>query len=70
MVSSEIYTILSNKIISFDLGSKSNYKDISANLYAGLHYFDLQDIDIIVAESFEPNGLGLAIMDRLKRAAD
>ncbi|MEY3471267.1 MAG: hypothetical protein RLZZ223_617 [Candidatus Parcubacteria bacterium] len=70
LVSNEIYNNLPNAVIAFDLGSKENYQDISANLYAGLHYFDSQKVDIILAESFSPQGLGLAIMDRLKRAAE
>ncbi len=70
LVSSEIYNTLPNAVIAFDLGSKENYKDISANLYAGLHYFDSQKVDIILSESFQHQGLGLAIMDRLQRAAE
>lgn len=70
LVSSEIYNTLPNTVIAFDLGSRENYQDISANLYAGLHYFDSQKVDIILAESFQPQGLGLAIMDRLQRAAE
>lgn len=70
LVSSEVYNTINSEVIAFDLGSKENYQDISANLYAGLHYFDSQKVDIILAESFQPQGLGLAIMDRLQRAAE
>jgi L-threonylcarbamoyladenylate synthase len=70
LVSSEVYNTINSEVIAFDLGSIENYKDISANLYAGLHYFDSQKVDIILAESFQPQGLGLAIMDRLQRAAE
>jgi L-threonylcarbamoyladenylate synthase len=70
LVSSEIYQILPSQVIGFDLGSRDNYKTISSNLYAGLHYFDSQKVDIILAESFKPEGLGIAIMDRLNRAAE
>lgn len=70
LVSSEIYQILPYQVIGFDLGSRDNYKTVSSNLYAGLHYFDSQKVDIILAESFEQEGLGLAIMDRLNRAAE
>jgi L-threonylcarbamoyladenylate synthase len=69
LVSSEIYTQLPSNIIGFDLGSQNDYSDISAHLYDGLHFFDSQDIDIIIAESFQPIGIGIAIMDRLSRAA-
>lgn len=70
LVSSENYTQLPPNIIGFNLGSQNNYTDISAHLYDGLHFFDSQDIDIIIAESFQPIGIGIAIMDRLSRAAD
>jgi L-threonylcarbamoyladenylate synthase len=70
LVSSEIYQILPSQVIGFDLGSRDNYKTISSNLYTGLHYFDSQKVDIILAESFNPKGLGIAIMDRLNRAAE
>jgi L-threonylcarbamoyladenylate synthase len=69
LVSSEIYIQLPPSICRFDLGSKNDYKAISAHLYDGLHFFDSQDIDIIIAESFHPIGIGIAIMDRLSRAA-
>lgn len=70
LVSSEIHQISPSQVISFDLGSRDNYKTISANLYTGLHYFDSQKVDIILAESFHPEGLGIAIMDRLNKAAE
>jgi L-threonylcarbamoyladenylate synthase len=69
LVSSEIYTQLPPNIIGFNLGSQNDYADISAHLYDGLHFFDSQNIDIIIAESFQPIGIGVAIMDRLSRAA-
>lgn len=70
LVSSEIYNTLPNKVIAFDLGSRLNYKNISSNLYDGLHYFDSKKVDIILAESFQNQGLGMAIMDRLVRATE
>ncbi len=70
LVSSEVYRFIPKEVFGFDLGSKENYKKISANLYDGLHYFDSQEVDIIVTESFQTQGLGLAIMDRLKRASE
>jgi len=70
LVSTEAYNTLPNTVIAFDLGSQDNYQNISANLYAGLHYFDSQKVDIIIAESFQNKGLGIAIMDRLNRASE
>lgn len=70
LVSTEAYNTLPNTVIAFDLGPQDNYQNISANLYAGLHYFDSQKVDIIIAESFQNKGLGIAIMDRLNRASE
>jgi L-threonylcarbamoyladenylate synthase len=70
LVSKQIYNMLPNTVLGFDLGDKNNLDNISANLYAGLHHFDFQEIDIIIAESFPTQGLGVAIMDRLNRAAE
>lgn len=70
LVSTQTYKILPTQVIGFDLGNKNKLVDISANLYAGLHYFDSQEVDIILAESFPNQGLGVAIMDRLNRAAE
>ena len=70
LISTEVYNTLPNTVIAFDLGSQDNYQNISANLYAGLHYFDSQKVDIILAESFQNKGLGIAIMDRLNRAPE
>ena len=70
LVSTQVYNLLPDTVLGFDLGDKNNLDNISANLYAGLHYFDSQEVDIIIAESFPTQGLGVAIMDRLKRAAE
>lgn len=44
-------------------------EDVAANLYAALRELDTLDLDLIVIETCEQSGLGLAIMDRIKRAA-
>ena len=41
----------------------------AANLFAALRRLDALSLDLIVAESCPETGLGLAIMDRLRRAA-
>lgn len=57
------------------LGLKSNFKlgkdieEIASNLYNGLRSFEKANYDVIITESFEKNGLGIAVMDRLTRAA-
>ena len=51
------------------LGSRSTNGIIAANLFDCLREFDKMDIDYIFAEGFAEDGIGLAIMNRLKKAA-
>jgi len=53
----------------FVLGDESNLEEISKNLYSALRFFDKQNVDIILCQSFSKEGLGVAIMDRLDRAS-
>jgi L-threonylcarbamoyladenylate synthase len=51
------------------LGSRSNLASIARNLFAHLREFDLERVDVIVAESVPLEGLGLAVMNRLRKAS-
>jgi L-threonylcarbamoyladenylate synthase len=51
------------------LSETGDLRESAANLFSHLHYLDSQDIDIITAERVEGAGLGIAIMDRLKKAS-
>ena len=44
-------------------------KEAAANLYSSLRYLDKSNVDLIVAESLPEEGIGVAIMDRLRRAS-
>lgn len=50
-------------------GRRSNNSSIAADLYESLRSFDRLGVDIILAEGVSPEGLGLAVMNRLRRAA-
>ncbi|MFN3966138.1 MAG: L-threonylcarbamoyladenylate synthase [Endomicrobiia bacterium] len=52
------------------LGSIKNLRDCASKLFSVLREFDREKFDIIIAEGIRPVGLGLTIMDRLKKAAD
>jgi len=52
------------------LGSRENLTIIAKNLFKLLREFDKEKVDIIVAEGIAPQGLGLAVMNRLRRAAN
>ncbi|MEM2911316.1 MAG: L-threonylcarbamoyladenylate synthase [Candidatus Bathyarchaeia archaeon] len=51
------------------LGSRSNLAEIAKNLFKLLREFDLEGVDIIIAEGIPAEGLGLAIMNRLRKAS-
>jgi L-threonylcarbamoyladenylate synthase len=51
------------------LGSRNNMAKIAKNLFRLLREFDKEKVDIIIAEGIASKGLGLAVMNRLRRAA-
>ena len=51
------------------LSSSGNLKEAAANLFRFLHDFEKDNLDIILVEPIKEEGLGVAIMDRLKKAA-
>ena len=52
------------------LSPKGSLIEAAAKLFKHLHYLEKSDIDIIIAEPIEESNLGLAIMDRLRKAAN
>lgn len=50
-------------------GSRDTASDTAARLFAVLRELDRHDVDVILAEGLSPAGLGLAVNDRLLRAA-
>jgi L-threonylcarbamoyladenylate synthase len=60
---------MDEKIIVKNLSTSKNYQEASANLFSYLRELDEADIDVIICKALPEIGLGLAINDRLKRAA-
>lgn len=58
-------SLQADKIIS--LGHHLN--EVAANLYDGLRSFKSSEVDLIICESFSEEGIGQAIMNRLRKAA-
>jgi L-threonylcarbamoyladenylate synthase len=50
-------------------GSKSNLFEIAKNIFKILRELDREGVDIAIVESVEEKGLGLAVMNRLRKAA-
>ncbi|MBS4030331.1 MAG: threonylcarbamoyl-AMP synthase [Clostridiales bacterium] len=51
------------------LGDRKDAGELAANLYAALRRFDQQNVDVIIAEGYGEEGMGLALMNRLIKAA-
>lgn len=51
------------------MGSRSDLAEVARNLFKLLREFDVERVDIIVAEGIPTIGLGLAVMNRLRKAA-
>ncbi|MEM3578725.1 MAG: L-threonylcarbamoyladenylate synthase [Candidatus Bathyarchaeia archaeon] len=51
------------------LGSRRRLEEIAKNLFRLLREFDIEGVDIIIAEGVPAEGLGLAIMNRLRKAS-
>jgi L-threonylcarbamoyladenylate synthase len=51
------------------LGSRRNMDAMAANLFRLLREFDEENVDVIITESVPTEGLGLAVMNRLRKAS-
>ncbi|MFD1036866.1 L-threonylcarbamoyladenylate synthase [Virgibacillus byunsanensis] len=54
---------------TINLGSSQQLNEIAANLYDALRAFKQGNVDLIICEAFPEEGIGQAIMNRLKKAA-
>ena len=52
------------------LSPKGDLREAAANLFSYLHDLESENLDIILVEAIEETGLGNAIMDRLRKAAN
>jgi L-threonylcarbamoyladenylate synthase len=52
------------------LSEKGDMKEAAANLFKHLHDLEKEEIDLILAEPVKEEGLGRAIMDRLKKGTN
>lgn len=70
LASERILNIFENQVDgAFSLGIDDNVHTASQMLYKGLRYFDDSDITVILVQSFEKKGLGVAYMNRIEKAA-
>lgn len=69
VVSTETAARLPKEVEAFVYGSRKRIDEIAANLYKALRNYDDNPVDIIYTEGIPEDGLGLAIMNRLRKAS-
>lgn len=58
-----------NKFETISMGDRNHPETIAASLFSILREFDDRGVDVILAEAVDQNGVGLAIMNRMVKAA-
>jgi L-threonylcarbamoyladenylate synthase len=69
IVSNETVSLLPADVQSVVYGEREDLEAIAVNLYGCLRHFDRFPVDIIFAEGVPEIGIGLAIMNRMRKAA-
>jgi L-threonylcarbamoyladenylate synthase len=71
LISDEDYATFANANIEIiTLGSLGDLDAIASHLFAGMRDLDSRGVDVILARSYPAEGIGLALRDRLMRAAE
>jgi L-threonylcarbamoyladenylate synthase len=71
LIPSEDYATLQKFRVEFSLlGPELDLKQVSFNLFSGMRDLDNRGVEVILVRGFGLDGLGLAIWDRLVRAAE
>ncbi len=65
----ETLALLPDKPVKASLGCNRDAGEAAARLYTVLRYFDDKPVDVIYAEGVSEQGLGLAVMNRLRKAS-
>lgn len=68
LASTETIDEYKNYDLKINLGSREHLEEVASNLFDALRHCDDEGVDLILAEGFEPIGLGLSIMNRLLKA--
>ncbi|MBU5486131.1 threonylcarbamoyl-AMP synthase [Clostridium sp. MSJ-11] len=69
IIATEETKSLYKSISVVSLGSRLDMDAIAQNLFETLRVFDDEKVDVIFSESFEEKGIGIAVMNRLKKSS-
>lgn len=65
----ESIDIVENEEIVFNLGSKDNLNEMAFNLFTMIRHADKENVEHIICEGTDKNGIGIGIMNRLKKSS-
>jgi L-threonylcarbamoyladenylate synthase len=65
----DISTFQDTHALVYSAGSEGDLMQVAAHLFAGLRYLEEENVQVILCRNFGEQGLGLAIRDRLLKAA-
>jgi L-threonylcarbamoyladenylate synthase len=69
VVAAETAPLLPAAVETVVYGGRADAQEVAANLYSALRHFDSTPVDVILAEGLPEAGLGLAVMNRMRKAA-
>ena len=69
VVTAETARLLPPETVVAAYGALGDLEAAAANLYIALRHFDAEPVDVILAEGVDEAGLGLAVMNRMRKAA-
>lgn len=69
IVSAETAERLPRAVVAVVYGAREQVGEFAANLYTALRSYDDNPVEIIFAEGISEDGLGLAVMNRLRKAS-
>ena len=68
LATDETQTAYKEEVVK-SLGSRSNLASVAQNLFRLLREIDAENVDVIIAEGVSSDGIGLAVMNRLRKAS-
>ncbi len=69
VVTEETARLLPPETVAVTYGARGDLEAAAANLYSALRHFDAAPVDVILAEGVAEAGIGLAVMNRMRKAA-
>lgn len=63
------YLAALSQYLCFDLGDENNLEEVARRLFDGLRFMDAKQVEEIFAPTFPEVGMGVAVMNRLRKAA-